>query len=431
MSDSTWDDYLEAGGTDDAELVDLADVVETQAEVLEDQAAGLDELKEAAEEAGDESLADVIEQRQDAVEEAATELRDADWETTEAAEWTAEAERDVDYADRLDVEGQQHLEGAEDALAQGDTAAAEWELAMADSSFELADDSMDMAESGLGIAADDIDGGRRRRRSGRRCGGRRRNRRRPRRGHGNGHRSRSRHRCRADGFRHRRRDLSGSSCPSSSTRSRRHWSGEPADALTRVRGGLEQAGFLLTAPSPWTVRGERGSAVAMTKRNVPISVEATVVQAADGAVSIHVALADLFSVPFASAAVKRNCQERFAEIEHDLDVALGLAPAGSAPPSAPPPPPPPASPAGPLPPPPAGAQRAAPPPPASPAPPPPAPPAGGSATRDRRVGGPATSVDRWASRRLPGWHHRRRWASPPVPRRRSTWASWAPRRARR
>jgi hypothetical protein len=156
VSDSTWDDYLDSGGVDAGRLEELSDDMGSQAAALDGQVGGFEEIAEAAEAMGDEALADAAETRQGAVEDAATGLRDADWETSNAADWTAAAEREVDYADRLDAQAERHLESAADAFAQGDTSVAEWDLNMARSSSELADDSMEMAGSELGLANDDL-----------------------------------------------------------------------------------------------------------------------------------------------------------------------------------------------------------------------------------------------------------------------------------
>lgn len=136
MSESTWDDYVEAGGTDSAELEDLAEDIGAGADVLDSVADS--NVGTQAEAAGD----------------AATELRDAQWDTSTAGEWTAEAERDVAYADTLGADAERHAQGAVDALEQGDTAAAEWESTMAESSHGLSEEAFDQADSGLGVADD-------------------------------------------------------------------------------------------------------------------------------------------------------------------------------------------------------------------------------------------------------------------------------------
>ncbi len=138
----------------------------------------------------------------------------------------------------------------------------------------------------------------------------------------------------------------------------RSWSGEPAEAVARMLATLQSAGFNLTAPTPWTLRGESGSQVAMSTSNVPVSVDVTVSPSADGPVSVHVRLADRFASPLVSPTVERDCEERFAEVERAVDAGLGLMATAAAvetptvplppPPTAPLPPPP----AAPLPPPP-------------------------------------------------------------------------------
>ena len=103
----------------------------------------------------------------------------------------------------------------------------------------------------------------------------------------------------------------------------RRWNGAPIDLLERLRLSLETAGFRLTTPSYWALHGERGSAVAMSKRSLPLAVDAAVVQAPDGAVTGHVRLTDRMPVPLAANAVERGFRDRFAEIEREVDVALG------------------------------------------------------------------------------------------------------------
>lgn len=69
----------------------------------------------------------------------------------------------------------------------------------------------------------------------------------------------------------------------------------------------------------------------MSARNLPISVDAVFTGTDDGVVTVHVHLADNFSVPFAGAAVRRNVQQRFAEVERDLDAVLNGDPPLSSP----------------------------------------------------------------------------------------------------
>ena len=132
MSDGTWDDYLEAGGTDATELDGLADTMDATAGALGDVGT-------------------------DAADAAADALGGAQWETETAAEWTRSAESDVGYADQLDTEAAQHLDAAVDAAAQGDVASAQWEATMAEGSLELSDDAMDSASGALGLSDDHLD----------------------------------------------------------------------------------------------------------------------------------------------------------------------------------------------------------------------------------------------------------------------------------
>lgn len=102
----------------------------------------------------------------------------------------------------------------------------------------------------------------------------------------------------------------------------RTWSGEPADAWVALWAAFVATGFRLSVPSHWAIRGELGSALTISGRNLPISMDAVFTGTEDGVVTVQIRLADNFSVPFTGVAVRRNVQQRFAEIERDLDSVL-------------------------------------------------------------------------------------------------------------
>ena len=103
MSESTWDDYLEAGGTDGDEFVELADLMDTEQGALADQADDLAALADAAEEAGDTTTAAWLDQQAERLESSAEAMGEAEANTDTAASWTDWARQDVEYADGLDV----------------------------------------------------------------------------------------------------------------------------------------------------------------------------------------------------------------------------------------------------------------------------------------------------------------------------------------
>jgi hypothetical protein len=102
----------------------------------------------------------------------------------------------------------------------------------------------------------------------------------------------------------------------------RIWTGDPAEAWAALWAAFEATGFRLSAPSHWAIHGELGSSVAMSARNLPISMDAVFTRTDDGVVTVHIHLADNFSVPFAGATVRRSIQQRFVEIERALDMGL-------------------------------------------------------------------------------------------------------------
>ena len=127
----------------------------------------------------------------------------------------------------------------------------------------------------------------------------------------------------------------------------RQFDGDASNALTWASTQLAAAGFRLGAAGPTTIHGERGSPIAMSKRNVPMSADVSIDRTEKGPTLVQVHLQDRLSVPFASSPVKRNYEQLFAQIERDFDAAFGTSPAAeprvAAP--APPPPAPPAPPA--------------------------------------------------------------------------------------
>ncbi len=103
----------------------------------------------------------------------------------------------------------------------------------------------------------------------------------------------------------------------------RTWGGDPAELLDRLGSTLQRAGFNLARNTQWTMRGEKGSSVSLTRMVPALVVEAGVTQNSDGTAMAHVRIADRMPSAMKGVGFDRSLRERFAQIEREIDTALG------------------------------------------------------------------------------------------------------------
>lgn len=105
----------------------------------------------------------------------------------------------------------------------------------------------------------------------------------------------------------------------------RNWDGDAAELFTRMGTTLQQAGFRLQQSSQWSIHGEQGSSLSLSRLTPPVSVSAAVTLNSDGTAMAHVHLTDKMPTALRGIGFERSIRQRFAQLEHGIDVALGVA----------------------------------------------------------------------------------------------------------